>query len=102
MGTEHTRPPLNILPLLAAWLALVVLTLLSLGLGEWLCEVRGLAVPVAAIIWLKAWLVAHYFLEAHLSHTFIRRLVWIFIGFAPIALALTDLFGRQFAALARL
>jgi hypothetical protein len=41
-------------------------------------------------------------METPLSHTFIRRLIWIFIAFAPIALVLTDLFGRQFAELMRL
>ena len=46
----------------------------------------------------KAWLVARYFLEAQLTHNFIRRMIWIFIAFAPIALVLTDRFGRQFAA----
>ena len=57
----------------------------------------GLLLPVASIIWLKARLVARYFLEAPLCTTFIRRLIWTFIAFAPIALVLTDLFGRQFA-----
>jgi hypothetical protein len=39
----------------------------------------------------------YFLMETPLSHTFIRRLIWIFIAFAPIALVLTDLFGRQFA-----
>ena len=47
---------------------------------------RGCRRWFAAIIWLKAWLVAYFFLEAKRCHTFIRRLIWAFIAFAPIAL----------------
>ena len=79
-----------------------LITLLSLGLGEWFKGVAWLSVLVAAIIWLKAWLVAYYFLEAPLSHTFIRRLIWILIAYAPMALVLTRLFWRQFADLTQL
>ena len=39
--------------LTAAWLILVALTLVSLGLSEWFREVRWLPLLVAAIIWLK-------------------------------------------------
>ena len=81
-----------------AWLGLVLLTLASLFSGTALRADTWLPVLVAAIIWLKAWLVARYFLEAQLTHNFIRRMIWIFIAFAPIALVLTDRFGRQFAA----
>ena len=84
-------------PLVVAWAGLVVLTLVSIALGEWLRGVPGLLLPVASIIWLKAWLVARYFLETRLTTTFIRRLVWTFIAFAPIALVITDLFGSQLA-----
>jgi len=68
--------------------------------SSWESVVRGMCMPrlVAAITWLKAWLVAYFFLEAKLCHTFIRRLIWVFIAFAPIALTLTDMFGPQFAA----
>ena len=99
MNTSDRQPGVRLPPLVLAWLALVTLTLLSLVLGEWVGRAPWLPTLVAAIIWLKAWLVAYFFLEAQLAHTFIRRLVWIFIAFAPIALALTDLFGRQFASL---
>ena len=102
MSTPPSCPSARLAPLVFAWLGLVLLTLLSLGLGEWLREVSWLPVLVAAIIWLKAWLVACFFMETPLSHTFIRRLIWIFIAFAPIALVLTDLFGRQFAELVQL
>jgi hypothetical protein len=49
------------------------------------------------VVWLKAWLVARYFLEAPQCHVFIRRVIWTFTAFAPLALVLTDLFGQQFA-----
>ena len=97
METERTRPSVRMAPLVLAWAGLVILTLLTIGLGEWFRGLPGLILPVAAIIWLKAWLVARYFLETPLARTFIRRLVWIFIAFAPIALVITDLFGRQLA-----
>ncbi|MCB1786152.1 MAG: hypothetical protein H6955_01460 [Chromatiaceae bacterium] len=96
------QPGTRLAPLFLAWTLLVTFTLLSLTLGAWLQGAVWLPLLVAAIVWLKAWLVAHYFLEAQLCRTFIRRLVWIFVAFAPISLVLTDLFGRQFAALTRL
>lgn len=97
MNTPDALPSTRLRPLVIAWLGLVLLTLASIGLGEWLRGAWWLALLVAAIIWLKAWLVAYYFLETQLTRTFIRRLIWIFIAFAPIALVLTDRFGRQFA-----
>ncbi len=102
MNTSDSQPSIRLAPLALAWLGLVALTLISLVLGEWVGRAPWLPSLVAAIIWLKAWLVAYFFLEAQRTHSFIRRLVWIFIAFAPIALALTDLFGRQFAAVVRL
>lgn len=97
--SPRPEPSTRLAPLAAAWLGLVLLTLISLGLGEWLGRAAWLPALVAAIVWLKAWLVAHYFLEAHLSHPFIRRTVWVFIAFAPIALVLTDLFGERLSRL---
>ncbi|MCB1727555.1 MAG: hypothetical protein KDI22_09015 [Gammaproteobacteria bacterium] len=98
MSQQDQSPSTRLRPLFIAWAGLVLLTLLSVALGEWMRGAQGLLLPVASIIWLKAWLVARYFLEAPLCTTFIRRLIWTFIAFAPIALVLTDLFGRQFAA----
>ncbi len=89
-------------PLLFAWAALVVLTLLSTLLGQELKNTQGLTAIVAAIIWLKAWLVAYFFLETPHAHTFIRRLVLIFIAYAPVLLVLTDWYGARFAAWATL
>jgi hypothetical protein len=102
MNTTARRTSARLAPLIFAWLGLMALTLVSLGLGAWLRGAVWLPLLVAAVIWLKAWLVATYFLEARLSRTFIRRLIWVFIGFAPVALVLTDLFGRQFANLVKL
>lgn len=89
---ESTAPALT-----RAWLALVILTLLSLGLGGWLHGNDLLPVVVAAIVWVKAWLVARHFLEIHQAHPFIRRVVLGFIAFTPAALLATSLFGRHIA-----
>ena len=102
MITPDPKPSIRLAPLVIAWLGLVSLTLASLGLGDWLRGASWLPLLVAAIAWLKAWLVARYFLETQLTRTFIRRLIWTFIAFAPIALVLTDRFGRQFAEWAQL
>ena len=102
MKTRNAKLSTQLTPLVVAWLALVLLTLISLGLGEWLRGLSWLPLLVASIIWLKAWLVARYFLEAQLSHIFLRRVIWIFIAFAPVALVLTDHFGRRFAEWAQL
>lgn len=75
-----------------------MLTFASLGLGKWLHGGPWLSVLVAGVIWFKAWLVGRYFLEAPRNHPFIRRLIWTFIAFVPVALVFTAVFGRQFAA----
>ncbi len=98
MNQADSKTLRSMRPLLFAWAALVVLTLLSTVLGQVLKGTEGLTAMVAAIIWLKAWLVAYYFLEASHAHTFIRRLVFIFIAYAPVLLVLTDSFGAKFAA----
>ena len=68
-------------PLLtAAWLALVALTLLSLGLSEWARDLAWLPLVVAAIMWLKGALIARCFIETHIAHPFIARVVQIFIA----------------------
>ena len=102
MRPPAPQPETRLKPLVWTWVALLALTGASLGLGEWLRGASWLPLLVAAIIWLKAWLVARHFLEVKLSRAFIRRVVWTFIAFAPVALVLTDRFGRQFAAWAQL
>lgn len=84
-------------PLAFAWAGLVVLSLLSVGLGEWIGDAPWLPAMVGAILWAKGWLVAHFFLEARLCKTLIRRMIWAFVGFAPIALVITDMFGPTLA-----
>jgi hypothetical protein len=84
------------------WLALVVLTLVSLGLGEWFRAAHWLPLLVAAIIWLKGAMVARYFIESHLTHPFITRLLRVFIAIAPVALVLTAFFGDTLARWASL
>lgn len=100
--TEHSKPSTRLAPLAFAWAGLVVLTGVSLGLGHWIEDGRWLAPLVAALIWLKAWVVARYYLEIPLARTLLRRAVWAFVAFAPAALLLTSLLGREFAAWAQL
>ena len=88
--------------LTAAWLALVALTLVGLGLGEWFRDARWLPLLVAAIIWLKGALVARCFIESHVAHPFIPRLLRGFIAIAPVALILTAFFGDTLARWATL
>ena len=85
-----------------AWLGLVALTLVGLGLGEWFRDARWLPLLVAAIIWLKGALVARHFIESHVAHPFIARLLQGFIAIAPTALVLTAFFGDTLARWATL
>jgi sorbitol-specific phosphotransferase system component IIBC len=96
------HPSSALAPLTYAWLGLVVLTLISPLLAELLQGAVWLQLLVAAIIWLKGWLIAHQFIEIHLAHPFIRRVTLIFVAFTPLALLLTVFFGDQFARWATL
>ncbi len=84
------------------WLALVALTLVSLGLSEWFRSVRWLPLLVAAIIWLKGAMVARWFIESHVAHPFIARIIQAFIALSPTALVLTAFFGDTLARWATL
>lgn len=91
-------PPKDHFPLLtAAWLLLVALTLASLGLSEWFRELSWLPLVVAAIMWTKGLIVARCFIESHVAHPFIARVLKVFIAFAPIALVITAFFGNTVA-----
>ena len=94
--TNHFRQ------LTAAWLGLVTLTLLSLGLSEWFRDIRLLPLLVAAIMWIKGAVVARCFIESHVAHPFIKRVVKVFISIAPIALLATAFFGSTLARWATL
>lgn len=96
-STAHSLAPLSY-----AWLGLVILTLFGLGLGQWLRGAAWQPLLVAAIVWLKSWLVCHYFIESQQAHSFITRVLRGFILFAPLALVLTAFFGHQFARWATL
>ena len=85
-----------------AWLAPVALTLPALAPGHWLHGVSWLAQPVAANIWHKGWLVARHFIESHLAHPFIARLLQCFVALVPLALLLTAFFGDWIARWASL
>ena len=94
--------PSPLAPLAYAWLGLVALTLLSLGLGQWFQGGAGLQLLVAAIVWMKGVLVARRFIEVQQAHPFIRRVVSAFIAFTPLALVLVAYFGPQVARWASL
>lgn len=97
MPTADDSPNTRLAPLVLAWLGLVSLSVLSVFIGEWFGDADVLPPLVGAIVWLKGWLVARFFLEARLCRTLIRRIIWAFVAFAPIALVLTDLFGGTLA-----
>lgn len=102
MNTLPCAPSTRLLPLAGVWLMLVMLTLLSPGLGDWLHGSAALPWLVAAIIWLKGWLICRHFIESGLTHPFIRRVLDGFILVTPVALVLIALFGPQFARWATL
>jgi hypothetical protein len=97
--SDHPNAEVVILkPLIGAWLALMLLTLLSVALSRWwVVDVRWLAIVVATIVWVKGWLVARAFIESRTAVPFIRYLLGAFMALAPVALVLTGFFGRDFA-----
>lgn len=97
MNTTDKTSSAHLAPLIYAWLALVVLTLLSLGFGQWFRGATWLPILVAAIVWLKGTLVARQFIESPLTHPFIAWVLRVFVVFTPLALLLTAFFGAQFA-----
>lgn len=52
---------------------------------------------MAAVVWLKGWLVARHFIESHLAHPFIAWVLRVFIVCVPAALLVTTWFGPQLA-----
>lgn len=97
MDASGKQPSIRLSPLVSTWAGLSLLTFASVAMGEWWHGTAGLPRVVALMIWLKAWLIARYFLEVQLTHPFIRRLVQVFIAFVPVALVLSDLFGPRIA-----
>ncbi|SCZ52160.1 hypothetical protein [Thiohalomonas denitrificans] len=89
--------PLSFAFLTMAWLALVALTLLSLGLGEWFGAAPWLPLLMAAVMWAKGIIVAGCFIESGVAHPFIRHLVRIFVALSPLALVITAFFGDDIA-----
>lgn len=98
MNAAEKNLPTDLTPLTYAWLMLVILTLASLYLGQWFHETAWLQPLFAAIIAFKGVLVARRFIEIGVTHPFIRRVVYGFIAFTPVALFAISYFG---AALAR-
>ncbi|MCK0509032.1 hypothetical protein [Aromatoleum anaerobium] len=102
MKTIETTRPAALFPLFLSWLGLVLLTLLSLWLAQRSGSAAWLQLPVAAIVWLKGWIVARYFIESHLAHPFIAVVVRVFILCVPVALILAAWLGDRFARLTTL
>lgn len=98
MKTRHD----NFRTLTLAWLALVALTLISLSLGEWFRAADWLPLLVVTLIWFKGAVVSRCFIESHIAHPFIARLLQGFIAVAPAALILTAFFGTTLARWATL
>ena len=97
MKATPAVPSVSIWPLFGAWLGLVSLTAAGLALGQSSGGTAWLPLAVAALVWLKGWLVVRHFIEAHLAHPFIAWVLRVFIVCVPAALLLTTWFGPQLA-----
>jgi inner membrane protein involved in colicin E2 resistance len=95
MKPSESGKAVSLIPLALVWLALIILSLFSLMLGEWVGRTANWLPAVVAVV-------ARYFLEAYQCVPFIRRLVLGFICFAPLSLIITDTFGPEIAALLQL
>ena len=102
MNTAKKNLSTDLTPLTYTWLMLVGLTLASLYLGQWFHETSWLQPLVAAIVWFKGILVAQRFIGIGVTHPFIRRVVYGFIAFTPLALVAISYFGDQLARWATL
>lgn len=77
-----------------AWLALLLLTLVSVtaaGHAQHGGSRLGMTLAVAALALGKAWLLLHHFLELPQAARVFRRLVWLFAGLAPALLVASAL-----------
>lgn len=77
-----------------AWLALLALTGISLLIGTEYGAASWMPFLVAGIIWIKATMVARYFIESRDLHPFIAWVLRVFIAFTPIGLIVTSLLNR--------
>ncbi len=79
-----------------AWLALLVITVVTAGIAV---AERGV-LPwvgwiIAALVWWKAWLVADHYLEVADAAPVFRRIVRVFISLAPLMLVVTAWLERS-------
>src|SRR5574338_1424406 len=95
MKAKPALPSLSLSALFWAWLGLLGLTALGLVLGHWSAGASWLPLAVAAVVWLKGWLVARHFIESNLAHPFIAWVLRVFIVCVPSALILTAWFGQN-------
>ena len=87
--TTHLIPPL------LGWLGLLLLTVVSLALGLRFGAASWMPLLVAGIIWIKASIVARYFIESHRAHPFIAWVLRAFIAFTSIGLVVTSLLSGR-------
>src|SRR5574337_432933 len=97
MKTTPAAPSSAMSPLVLAWLGLVSLTALGLCLGRWSAGAPWLQLAVAAMVWMKGWIVARHFIESHLSHPFFAWVLRVFIVCVPSGLIITTWFGQHLA-----
>lgn len=88
MSASHAPHRSTLRLLLLAWLGLLLLTGVSVWIGREFHAQAGLQPLVAAVLWLKSWLVLRYFLEGRTIHVFFRRVLHAFIAITPICLVL--------------
>lgn len=86
MRHAPTAPKSTLRLLLLAWLGLLLLTGLSILIGNRLHGQVGLQPLVAGVLWLKSWLVVRYFLEGRRIHFLFRRVLYGFIAITPLCL----------------
>lgn len=79
---------------MAAWLALLALTALSLLLGGYVGHAAWMPLLVAVIVWTKGTMVARYFIESGTVHPFIAWVMRAFIALTPLALLLSTVLGK--------
>jgi hypothetical protein len=97
MKARPALPSLSISTLFGAWLGLLGLTALGLVLGRWSAGASWLPLAVAAVVWLKGWIVTRHFIESNVAHPFIAWVLRVFIVCVPAALLVTMWFGQQLA-----
>ena len=91
MSAAHASHQSSLRQLFFAWIGLLLLTALSVWIGREFHAQDGLQPLVAAVLWLKSWLVLRFFLEGRSIHIFFRRVLHVFIAITPVCLVVFGL-----------